>query len=314
MLVQDSMRIYGYQDNAEDIRDLTRRLYISIIINFILSLCICGVFAYILFIRCNSIESNVEFLHDAVAQIAETPAVDVNAIHKDINDVNSSVHSLSDNVQSALDSIDERLNVCEQNDTILSDDLNLIYDMITESNNRQLSFTYDDAIDDSGDIYKYSIIETDGHISKAYFDSVVSYYELIPVNIRNALVSDGWKIIITSGNIEINNISAKIAAVTVCDDKLIYVSTLDDTSIIHEVGHYIDFKNNFCSNDFNAYEYASDLDGFMLIDGQTHKNNYSTTVEFFAECFSLYILKNNDLANNCPYIYNYIEKSLKIFQ
>ena len=127
----------------------------------------------------------------------------------------------------------------------------------------------------AGDVvYSDGLISTDGGVSKGYFDDVVANYLLIPESVRHCIENDDWEIWIVSSELKAENMDGTIAAMTVYDSKRIYITTLDATAIIHEMGHYLDYKNGFCSQDIPSDVYARELNGFIQIDGNTHVRQF----------------------------------------
>jgi hypothetical protein len=141
---------------------------------------------------------------------------------------------------------------------------------------------------------------------------VVSYYNRVPQNVRSRFEADGWKIQIVTYKLTYPGVSSRILALTVYGEKMIYISTYNAQSVIHEMGHYIDWRNGFCSDNFPADTYASELSGFLKIDGATDSHNYSSNIEYFAEGFMMYILKPGDLKQNCPGTYDFISSAAQI--
>ena len=160
-------------------------------------------------------------------------------------------------------------------------------------------------------VLQEGVIKTDGNITQEYFDKVCDYYMQVPENVRSAFERDGWEIIITSQDIKDDAIKhAKIAAVTIHSEQRIYMSVWDAPSITHEMGHYLDGKLGFISDEFPAKAYGQELGTFMDIDSRSHRHNYSTTSEYFAETFSFYVLHHDLLKKYCPMTFEFVDEQV----
>ena len=142
-------------------------------------------------------------------------------------------------------------------------------------------------------------------VSSSFFQKVEGYYNLIPQNVRNALLQDGWHIYLTNENFGSNfGYNYNILALTVYEYKAIYLSPQSPTSILHEVGHYIDYK---CGWQNAAMDFYSDEVGNFCSIHSTHSNNYSTKVEYFAEAYLVYKINSSALLENCPQTYYFLQ-------
>lgn len=131
-----------------------------------------------------------------------------------------------------------------------------------------------------------------------YYTNTITYnMNKIPVDILSKLSEDGFVIGFTDtldveGRIDYNN-----RIITIKNRK----------SLLHEIGHYVDFKCNR----------ISDTDNFIKIYNQekynTYENEYniSSNREYFAESFKNYILYENKVKHKTPKTYEYILKCLE---
>lgn len=152
-------------------------------------------------------------------------------------------------------------------------------------------------------------ISAERGVSSSLYNSVVSYYQRIPGKIRNTFEDNGWKIIISNQNLKTRfSLSASALAITEYQEKIIYIDnrTSAKKSVIHEVGHAIDFINGSLSvtSDFQEI-YANEKDTFVQI-WKTDENNTSTATEYFAEAFQACILEPQEISAKCSKTYNYI--------
>lgn len=141
----------------------------------------------------------------------------------------------------------------------------------------------------------------------------------IPIKIVSAMNSDKIKVSLNSG--------LGSEGVFSPSNKTIQVKHHTDKAIMHEIGHYVNYKKGYVTNGsefqsiFKAekakyrgfyseicmkFSYGNDL-------GQYGRTNAS---EYFAECFRDYYFSKNSrsrLKSNCPRTYQFIEKTVKNF-
>lgn len=181
-------------------------------------------------------------------------------------------------------------------------------------------------------IYGRDFVEPQEHIQLAS-DTITEY------GLRDSLKKDGWRILLC----ELRSIK-KIAAYSghtgsllgLClyNEKLIICCrsnfSASQQALLHECGHYIDYKNGYASNtpkfrdihrkEKSAYSemiYNSDTmwglmdkyDGFELTDSG---GGYVLTADqYFADAFANCKLHPGEMKENCPLTFEYFE-SLKI--
>lgn len=152
-------------------------------------------------------------------------------------------------------------------------------------------------------------------ISKA-----TTYYNYIPSNIRSYFENDGWNFVICNGNLGSRfGYSFSVAGLTDFYGKRIYTDNRTSytviTSVVHEMGHYIDYvlggkspvncSGVQVSPEFTAIR-NSEVSNYLSFHS-THPNNVATNQEYFAECFQSYCLEKAQLQQYCPSTYNYID-------
>lgn len=160
-------------------------------------------------------------------------------------------------------------------------------------------------------------IVKEGTASKQLVNLVGSFYLLIPENVRNSFESNGYMVVVTSENFgEKYGYNKSILALFDSEIKTVYI---DDRlkackSILHEMGHYIDNSCNFKSlqEEFNLI-WLKELNSFKSI-ADTHQDNYSTSIEYFAEAFSYCITDAKLMKKNCPETYWYIMNLVSNFK
>ena len=303
------MRVFGDEVREElesEIDKLRKEIQSSRRVNFALTFVL---FFVLFFFMRNTIISNDQHLYEAIednkAAISEIDCVSINDYNNLVNTLRSTQSSVA-GLTTRMDSYESRL--AQYNANVLSD---FVSSQIN-GENVEPEFVENTVIQTSNDplYYHNGVIDSNGYVDKDYFESVVDYYNMVPANVRNAFVNDGWHVMVTTDSIYVEGITDTVVAVTMFQEKMIYMSTLDAESIIHEMGHYVDGRNDFVSTTLDSRTYASDLNGFMQLDGATHVHNYSTTPEYFAECFYLYVTQPDNLKSYCPGTYDFIVESV----
>lgn len=148
-----------------------------------------------------------------------------------------------------------------------------------------------------------------GDISNNLVNDVYFYYEKIAVNVRNRFKNDGWTVSITTENLANRfNYLSGVLALTNYENKEILIANKSSAknAIVHEFGHFIDHVSGTVSisNEFNSI-YTEELNNFISWHA-THPNNYSTIMEYFAECYQECVCHPNDMQQYCPKTYDYI--------
>lgn len=148
----------------------------------------------------------------------------------------------------------------------------------------------------------------ENYVSESIVTDVLSHYCMIPENVRTWFQAYGYQIHIQNDINTLYGFSYKIKAVTVPDEKMVYVDNRSGigASIVHEVGHAVAYANPdiVCCDDFQAI-YSEELQSFISITN-THVNNYSTVWEYFAEAYECCILHGSSMQSACPKTYDYI--------
>ena len=144
--------------------------------------------------------------------------------------------------------------------------------------------------------------------SEKWANQAMEYLRLLPEKMLIELKEAGWLFIITPRNLE-HIYDSKVpntVGLTIYYKERIYVLN-DSFSIkyctIHEVGHAMDFLNNFVSYDEEwlcIYDEESETSGLSQ-----YFTNSST--EYFAESFQSYVLCPEELKTNAPKTYDYMD-------
>ena len=136
------------------------------------------------------------------------------------------------------------------------------------------------------EVFKYN-----NNIQPSLINYASNYWYLIPENIREKFKNDDWTIEITDDNLsERYNIEYNILGITLPEEKLIVLSSGQENiskSLLHEVGHFIDYSNEFPSK-------SKDFDNIYKLESNYVKERFSKVKfnkqEYFAEAFRLFIL------------------------
>lgn len=131
-----------------------------------------------------------------------------------------------------------------------------------------------------------------------YYTNTISYnMNKIPTDILIELSKDGFIFGFTDnldvgGQIDYNN---KIISIKV------------NNTVLHEVGHYVDYK---CGRISDTEEFRKVFDSEKYNIHET-EYNISSNREYFAESFKNYILYENKVKHRTPKTYEYILKCLE---
>lgn len=162
------------------------------------------------------------------------------------------------------------------------------------------------------------ILVTNGSVSTTNYNKAVDIISKLPYSVVESINNQGAKIYITSGEAEdlYKNLTGKeIDSITGVflygTGNLVVISEVSymDSSLLHEIGHMIDYilgNNSFKSstNEFNEI-YLEEKDTLF-----TDKYAKSSTYEYFAESFAMYYNDNYKLRVKAPKTYNYIKRLL----
>lgn len=146
------------------------------------------------------------------------------------------------------------------------------------------------------------------NVSEKEYENVYSYYSMIPECVRDEFVNDGWTIIISKDNFgKKYGINKQISGLTVFDEKIIYIAPRKPEGILHEIGHFVDWKSGYaCEKEIESSGiYAEELDDFLSFH-HTNKANYDTPREYFAECYEECFLNPDIFIDKCPKTFNFI--------
>lgn len=317
-----------YLDIQNELEMMRKELKATRICSVLLSICcfvLCFGLCYVTTSNnSNQINGAVSDFQTYVQQFPTFASIsDLDKAITTINTLSNSINSLIENDKTTSQSLEKYESEMSELKVYMDDLSQTLNDVIQNNTKQKANLKIDNAstndisndiieVEDEGipssSIYTNGVLSTDGTIPKSYFDSVVSYYNTVPSIVRDYFVQDGWVVRVVSSELHINGITSRILALTNYDERTIYISNRDASSVVHEMGHYIDWRTN-CSDTIQGI-YNEELNGFLTINGSTHSHNYVNLEEYFAESFSLYVLKNDELKQYCPKTHDYIRAIL----
>lgn len=155
-------------------------------------------------------------------------------------------------------------------------------------------------------------VQNIGGVDTALIQMFNDSYLMIPENIREKFEEDGWKISATTENLGRKYFGKKmsILALTVTDEKAIYIDDREKArySVIHEMGHFIDFSSGFVSGTEEFEEIFNEEVDLLRSFHKTHINNTSTAVEYFAESYQAMIIESEKMMEKCPNTYQFVQE------
>lgn len=157
-----------------------------------------------------------------------------------------------------------------------------------------------------------SICEKDGYVDDHWISDINAQLAMIPSNLITEFQNDGWHIYCTDMDIDAVYYNSQFGAVMgttnyeehriLIEDRTIAVTD----AVMHEMGHWLDWHNETVtnSNEFMNIYYA-ETDIFKSTFNMTC---YYDQKELFAEAFWKYLTDNQQLANSCPQLYNFMSQ------
>ena len=149
-----------------------------------------------------------------------------------------------------------------------------------------------------------------GDVDEQLIKKINEAYLMIPDNVRQNYEENGWAVYVTTENLGKKYFGRKmsILALTVIEEQTIYIDDREKavTSVIHEIGHYIDYSYGFVSyTDEFSQIFKDEVKNFRS-NHKTHINNTSTAVEYFAEAYLVIITEPEKMKKCCPYTYEFV--------
>lgn len=149
-----------------------------------------------------------------------------------------------------------------------------------------------------------------GNVADKWLFKLDANYCKIPENVRSSFQRNGWRVVCTSEDLGDKFFSSQVTVQAVADrgSKTIYVEAREAamTSILHEIGHYIDWECGWVSSTKAFMSiYKSEVDVFKSVV-TTNDNNTSSATEYFAEAYQVYLEYPELLSKYCPCTYSYV--------
>lgn len=162
-----------------------------------------------------------------------------------------------------------------------------------------------------------TVAQADGNVSQASVDRANDLLNVMPKNLLEGFLDNGWTFYVTDKNIAYDILGGQfnsVKGVTDFDNHEIYIEQRDaaiETAVVHEFGHYLDYINGDQSQTsefadiFNA-ESNSFVTTFDV-------DFYYDVSEFFADgVYRYYDGERNTLVQACPQLTAYIETVVKM--
>lgn len=153
-------------------------------------------------------------------------------------------------------------------------------------------------------------IVNDGGVADKWLFKLEANYLKIPENVRNNFQNNGWSVVCTTSKLGEKFFSSDMSVQAVADNatKTIWVEAREAamTSILHEMGHYVDWQNGWVSMT-NAFRdiWLCEVDTFKSII-TTNDSNTSSPSEYFAEAYQVSLEYPDLLSQYCPQTYEYV--------
>lgn len=163
--------------------------------------------------------------------------------------------------------------------------------------------------------YKDFTIWLEDGSSEKWADEAMIYLNQLPSKMLESLNQKGWMFILTPRNLEevYESGVSNTVGLTIYYHARIYVQN-NSFSIsyctIHEVGHALDFINNFVSYD-NEWKKIYETEA---IDSGLSSYFTSSNSEYFAETFQKFFLEPEELKQKAPNTYEFISKFVARYQ
>lgn len=139
------------------------------------------------------------------------------------------------------------------------------------------------------------LVETEGKVSDWVIGSFWKYYEMLPDSIRESFEADEFRILITKRNLKdtyyFGDEDGFVYGVFSYEQKMICLYGTDTAlknAVLHEFGHYLDWKTGFPSGT-DEFKMICEAEN-TLADTNPHLNK---PIEFFAEVFRIHFLSDD---------------------
>lgn len=160
-----------------------------------------------------------------------------------------------------------------------------------------------------------NIVEADGQVEQYYIDEVNRQLDFVPDEMLYDFVLSGWRFFVTDKDIDSYYCDGYWGSVLGCninDEKIILIEDRElavKEAPIHELGHWFDRINGYPSRTDEFYNiYAEETSSFYAAFDYY---SYYDQGEMFAESLWRYFCFGDELEENCPKLYQFIDNLLK---
>lgn len=225
---------------------------------------------------------------------------DIDFLEEEISLVNGRIDSLMEEVLFENKDIADKIEALASDVDDIETKISKVQSKINEFESRIVPMTAE-----------YNVLKIDPGISASKANKVTVYYNMLPESLRDSLVNNGFTIYLTTQNLDILFDRPNTAAMFSPSQSTIFLSSRSDDGLLHEVGHYIDYLYDWnLSSNMPDDVYNIELSGLLKLNKNVIKDNYDTKIEYFAECFTIYVLNPNGLKQYCPQTYYLIESHI----
>ena len=170
-----------------------------------------------------------------------------------------------------------------------------------------------------GESRDWSFLIVDGKVDSSLVRETKEELSKLPEVLTDRFSSDGWQILVTDKNIDSYFLNGRFGSVmgwVSLDTNQIYIEAREKAireATIHEFGHYFDRVLG------SRLSETSEFWSIYNSESQAERDSFGATCywnncEFFAESFWYYWVQADELYNNCPLVYSYIDMNIKDFK
>jgi hypothetical protein len=154
----------------------------------------------------------------------------------------------------------------------------------------------------------YSYVYLMGNVTDTQYQTFSTYLNKVDEVLRTKFSEDGWKLILTSADLDDLLFQGQTSGVMGCtyfNQKVIYVNSGDYSyCAIHEMGHFLDYESSYASQTSEFASIFSSEASKLTEYGQT------SATEFFAEVYQYQILQKDATITSCPNACTFVNKCL----
>ena len=157
---------------------------------------------------------------------------------------------------------------------------------------------------------EYSFVDVIGDVSEVNYNRMMTNYCKIPENVREAYQLDGWRLSISTEDLEDTWFAGwGYSAIASGYDSAIKEIRVEDTkngsnAVVHEIGHYVDGKLGYISG---TEEWKNIWEKEI-----TSRYGVTSALEGFAEAFEQSIYNPKSYSKRCPQSYQFITEHMEL--